>query len=97
MKLDNAKLNARPELTSENLRKTRARTGLSQSDFAAVLGLSASTIGQYERGDRRPCAATRVVLLLATYDFETILTVANKCGIITMESKLKNGMENQIS
>src|SRR5882672_6567047 len=43
----------------------RARTGLSQSRFAAVLGVSTRTLQEWEQGRRRPTTAARALLTIA--------------------------------
>ena len=39
---------------ASNLRYLRKRAGLTQLELAQVLGVSRSTIGMYEKGDREP-------------------------------------------
>ncbi len=48
-----------PALMVTGLRKN---LGLSQSDFAAALGVSISTLSKWETGDRRPDAAAAKLL-----------------------------------
>lgn len=43
----------------------RARTGLSQARFAAVLGVSARTLQEWEQGRRKPTGAARALLTIA--------------------------------
>ena len=43
---------------SEQLRRYRAEAGLSQSELAAAIGISKSSINMYERGEREPGFAT---------------------------------------
>lgn len=43
---------------SEQLRRYRAEAGLSQSELAATIGISKSSINMYERGEREPSFAT---------------------------------------
>lgn len=43
----------------------RARTGLSQARFAAVLGVSTRTLQEWEQGRRTPTGAARALLTIA--------------------------------
>jgi len=45
--------------------EARARTGLSQQQFAAVLGVSPRTLEGWEQGRRRPTGAARSLLTIA--------------------------------
>ena len=50
-----------------DIAKVRDKLGLSQSKFAAVLGISADTLQNWEQGRRRPSqAALRLLQLLRT-------------------------------
>ena len=46
--------------------EARTRTGLSQQQFAAVLGVSARTLEGWEQGRRKPTGAARSLLTIAT-------------------------------
>lgn len=43
--------------TGRIVRESRARTGLTQAEFAALAGTSQPTLSQYERGRRQPTLA----------------------------------------
>jgi putative transcriptional regulator len=45
--------------------EARARTGLSQQQFAAVLGVSPRTLEGWEQGRRKPTGAARSLLTIA--------------------------------
>jgi putative transcriptional regulator len=45
--------------------EARTRTGLSQQQFAAVLGVSARTLEGWEQGRRKPTGAARSLLTIA--------------------------------
>lgn len=40
--------------SSKNLKKVRLRTGLTQEEFATMLGIKRATLGAYEEGRARP-------------------------------------------
>ena len=45
--------------------KVRGKLGLSQSKFAAVLGISADTLQNWEQGRREPTGPAKVLLRIA--------------------------------
>jgi putative transcriptional regulator len=45
--------------------ETRARVGLSQSDFARLLGVSVRTLQEWEQGRRSPSGPARMLLAIA--------------------------------
>lgn len=53
---------------AQRLETTRLRTGLSQEDFAAALGLKAETYRRYERGETEP-------------NLQTLTKIRQKTGI----------------
>jgi len=54
----------------------REGTGLSQSRFAALLGVSVRTLQDWEQGRRSPSGAARTLLLIAKNDPKALLEVA---------------------
>ena len=54
----------------------RGKTGLSQSRFAALLGVSARTLQDWEQGRRAPSGAARTLLLVADRNPHALLEVA---------------------
>ncbi len=54
----------------------RARTGLSQSRFASLLGVSVRTLQDWEQGRRVPSGAARTLLLIASRNPQALLDVA---------------------
>lgn len=54
----------------------RERTGLSQSRFAELLGVSVRTLQEWEQGRRAPSRAARTLLLIAANNPRALLDVA---------------------
>jgi putative transcriptional regulator len=54
----------------------RARLGLSQNKFAALLGISSATLKNWEQGRREPTGAARVLLKIAKQHPRIILKAA---------------------
>ena len=53
--------------------KAREALGLSQSEFAKLLGVSKATLQNWEQGRRKPTGAARVLLLVAARSPKTVL------------------------
>ncbi len=56
--------------------RVRGKLGLSQSKFAAILGISADTLQNWEQGRRRPTGPAKVLLKIAAHYPEVLLKVA---------------------
>jgi len=56
--------------------ETRARVGLSQSDFARLLGVSVRTLQEWEQGRRSPSGPARMLLAIAHKNPRALLEVA---------------------
>ena len=54
----------------------REKTGLSQSRFAVLLGVSVRTLQDWEQGRRAPSGAARTLLLVADRNPKALLEVA---------------------
>ena len=54
----------------------RERTGLSQSRFAQLLGVSVRTLQEWEQGRREPSGAARTLLLIAAKNPRLLIDVA---------------------
>ena len=55
---------------------TRQRLGLSQAQFARLLGISIRTLHHWEQGTRRPTGAARVLLRVAAQNPDAVLAAA---------------------
>jgi putative transcriptional regulator len=53
------------KITLSEVAEVRAKSGLSQSQFAQVLGVSARTLQEWEQGRRQPSGAARSLLTIA--------------------------------
>lgn len=59
-----------------NVASIREKTGLSQSRFALLLGVSVRTLQDWEQGRRAPSGAARTLLLVADRNPHALLDVA---------------------
>jgi putative transcriptional regulator len=59
-----------------NIVRVRGKLGLSQSKFAAILGISADTLQNWEQGRRTPTGPAKVLLKIAARHPEVLLEVA---------------------
>ncbi|MCW5658461.1 MAG: helix-turn-helix domain-containing protein [Burkholderiaceae bacterium] len=58
--------------------EARQKTGLSQSQFAALLGVSVRTLQGWEQGRKQPSGAARTLLAIASINPKAVLAVASK-------------------
>lgn len=56
--------------------ETRARVGLSQSEFARLLGVSVRTLQEWEQGRRTPSGPARMLLAIAYKNPRALLEAA---------------------
>jgi putative transcriptional regulator len=56
--------------------RTRARVGLSQSEFARLLGVSVRTLQEWEQGRRTPSGPARTLLAIAHKNPRALLDAA---------------------
>lgn len=59
-----------------DIARLRGRLGLSQSRFAAILGISLDTLQNWEQGRREPTGPARLVLQIALKHPQLLLEVA---------------------
>jgi putative transcriptional regulator len=58
--------------------EARKKTGLSQSQFAALIGVSVRTLQGWEQGRKQPSGAARTLLAIASTNPQAVLAVAGK-------------------
>jgi putative transcriptional regulator len=66
------------EIESPDVKAIRARFDLSQSEFAALLGVSVKTLQNWEQGRRTPHGAARILLEVAAQHPEAVWDVVQK-------------------
>lgn len=90
------------EFDQPDVRSIRSHYGLSQAKFAGMLGISASTLRNWEQGRRKPEGAARVLLRVAAQYPDVVLSVVYQTRIIavkkagkTARTKKKNRISNR--
>ena len=63
-----------------DVRAIRARTGLSQDDFAAAFGFTINQIKDWEQGRARPLGGVRAYLIIIKRDARRVLELLRKAG-----------------
>ena len=74
------------EIEGPDVKRIRARYKLSQSEFAALLGISVATLQNWEQGRRSPEGPARVLLQVATKHPDAVWDVVRPAG---QRSKVK--------
>lgn len=66
------------QVVSSPVIEARKKTGLSQSQFAALLGVSVRTLQGWEQGCKQPSGAARTLLAIGSRNPRAILEVAGE-------------------
>lgn len=66
------------QIVSSPVIEARKKTGLSQSQFASLLGVSVRTLQGWEQGRKQPSGAARTLLAIASVNPKAVLAVAAK-------------------
>jgi putative transcriptional regulator len=66
------------EFADTDVQKLRKQYGLSQEKFATLLGISVSTLRNWEQGRRKPDGPAQVLLRVAAKHPEAVLDVVHK-------------------
>ena len=61
------------EFSPLDVKKIRAKVGMSQSEFASAFGISVSTLRHWERGDRSPQGPALVLLNVVAKEPDLVL------------------------
>lgn len=61
------------EFSPLDVKKVRAKVGMSQSEFASAFGISVSTLRHWERGDRSPHGPALVLLNVVAKEPQAVL------------------------
>jgi putative transcriptional regulator len=63
------------EVKAPNVKRIREKQGLSQTEFATVLGISVDTLQNWEQGRRSPAGPARVLLQVVSKHPEAVWDV----------------------
>jgi len=66
------------EIPEPDVRAVRERHGLSQDQFAALMGISVGTLRNWEQGRRKPRGPARVLLIVAARHPEAVFGTVNR-------------------
>lgn len=68
----------RVQVVTSPVIEARKKTGMSQSQFAVLLGVSVRTLQGWEQGRKQPSGAARTLLAIASTNPKAVLAVAGK-------------------
>ena len=68
----------RVQVVTSSVVEARRKTGLSQSEFAALLGVSIRTLQGWEQGRKQPSGAARTLLAIASTNPSALLAITAK-------------------
>ncbi len=85
------------ELKASDIKRIRENYELSQSQFAALLGISSATLQNWEQGRRLPKGAARVLLQVAAKHPDAVWDVVRPVQQERRRSGVKNGSRKRVS
>jgi putative transcriptional regulator len=68
----------------DDIRRLRARSGMTQTQFAATFGIGLGTLQKWERGERRPSGAAKSLLRVMQADTPAVVRAL---GIMPVQRK----------
>jgi putative transcriptional regulator len=68
----------------DDIKRLRARSGMTQTQFAAAFGVGLGTLQKWERGERRPSGAAKSLLRVMQADTPAVVRAL---GITTAQRK----------
>ena len=69
------------EFSEPDVRRIREQYGLSQDEFASLMGISVATLRNWEHGRRNPEGAARILLRVAARHPESVLNVVGNAKL----------------
>ena len=69
-----------------DVKKARARSGLTQDRFAKVFGISIHTLRKWEQGQRHPRGPAKVLLAVIDKEPEAVLRCISACQSVILVS-----------
>ena len=84
-------LTEKARVVSSPVIEARKNTGLSQAQFAALMGVSVRTLQGWEQGRKQPRGAARTLLAIAYTNPMAVLAVAGKltCPLVAVPVEWK--------
>jgi putative transcriptional regulator len=67
-------------MAEPDVRAVRERYGLSQDQFAGLMGISVGTLRNWEQGRRKPRGPARVLLVVAARHPEAVFGTVSRSG-----------------
>ena len=61
------------DVTADDVRAVRERSGMTQQAFAAAFGIGLGTLQKWERGERRPSGAAKSLLRVMQADLPAVV------------------------
>lgn len=79
------------EVNAHDIKTLRARSGMTQTQFAATFGIGLGTLQKWERGERRPSGAAKSLLLVMQADTPAVVKALG----VTLSSRKRRPREER--